>query len=109
MSSNIPLFIGAAGVAVASIPLIMRVVPRNKFYGFRTAATLSNDALWYRTNRFAGWALLIAAITSGVLLLAIERGVLPSSAPDVGAFLVPIVVAVIASWIYLRSISSGET
>jgi SdpI/YfhL protein family len=92
-----------------SIPLIMGVVPPNRLYGFRTAATLSNDALWYRVNRFAGWAFFIAGIASGTLLLAIERGMLATWVPDVGAFLVPMVVAMIASWVYLRSVNGSET
>ena len=44
------------------VPLILRKVPRNRFYGFRTARTLSSDAVWYPANRIAGTALVWAGL-----------------------------------------------
>ena len=34
-------------LVLMSIPLLFRWVPRNRLYGFRTAATLRDDAVWY--------------------------------------------------------------
>ena len=35
---------------LVSIPLLFRWVPRNRLYGFRVAATLRDDAVWYDVN-----------------------------------------------------------
>lgn len=107
MSSSISLLIGAGVIAAVSIPLILKIVPPNPIYGFRTPTTLSNQALWYRANVFAGWALPIAAIASAVLIVGAARGVLPSEAGGIVAFVVPLVIAVVASFVYLRRISGS--
>ena len=43
-----------------SIPLIMRKVPPNSFYGCRTRKTLSNPRIWYEANHIAGIDFCIA-------------------------------------------------
>ena len=43
-----------------SIPLIMRKVPPNSFYGCRTRKTLSNPRIWYEANHTAGIDFCIA-------------------------------------------------
>ena len=96
------LLIGAGIIGVLSIPMILKMVPPNPIYGFRTPSTLANEALWYRANTFAGWALLVASLASAMLLVAISRGVLPAAIPEVAAFVVPTVIAVVASLVYLR-------
>ena len=48
------LFIGL------SIPLIRNRVPPNRFYGFRTAKTLSDPKIWYEVNHISGNDLLVA-------------------------------------------------
>lgn len=52
-----------------SIPLILRMVPRNHFYGFRTAKTLSDDGIWYELNQGSGWDMVFAAAAQLVLVL----------------------------------------
>jgi hypothetical protein len=48
---------------LVSIPLLFRWVPRNRFYGFRVAATLRNDEVWYDVNaRSARHCVLLGAI-----------------------------------------------
>jgi uncharacterized membrane protein len=37
-----------------SIPLIMRKVPPNSFYGCRTRKTLSDPKIWYEANHISG-------------------------------------------------------
>ena len=56
-----PFLIPAVLILLLSIPLIIGIVPRNRFYGIRTRKTLSDDAIWYPANRFGGWALIIAS------------------------------------------------
>ena len=105
MNSTTSFLIGAAIIGLASIPLILGVVPPNHFYGFRTPSTVANPSLWYRANAFAGWACLIAAIASGVLIWGVSRGALPP-VPAALVFALPLVIAVGASFVYLHRIKS---
>ncbi len=45
-----------------SVPLILRKVPPNPFYGLRTKATFSSHRVWYAANRIARIWLAIAGI-----------------------------------------------
>lgn len=42
-----------------SVPLILRKIPPNSWYGFRTHQTLSNDNIWYSVNHMAGMDFMI--------------------------------------------------
>lgn len=50
-----------------AIPLILRKVPQNVLYGFRTPKTMSNDTIWYAANWGAGWDMALA----GAAMLAL--------------------------------------
>ena len=53
------------GLAVVlGIPMALRLVPPNRFYGYRTRKTLSSADIWYRANRVSGWSLAIAGIAA---------------------------------------------
>jgi hypothetical protein len=56
-------------IALVSIPLILRKIPRNAAYGVRTRATMSSDAVWYDANAFGGRALLLSSIASALLMI----------------------------------------
>jgi uncharacterized membrane protein len=47
---------------VISIPLVLRKVPPNVWYGFRTRKTLSDTSLWYEANYRGGVNLIIASV-----------------------------------------------
>jgi len=49
-------------VAILGVPLLLDWVPPNRFYGFRTSATLASPQLWYDVNRATGGALLIGGL-----------------------------------------------
>jgi hypothetical protein len=53
---------------ILSLPLVFRFVPRNRLYGFRVAATLRNDWVWYEVNALWGRHALLL----GVLMVAVE-------------------------------------
>ena len=57
-----PFFIPAIIILVLVIPLILGLIPPNRLYGVRTLETLADKQLWYRTNRYGGWALLISSL-----------------------------------------------
>jgi uncharacterized membrane protein len=98
-------FLIIAGViAVVSIPMIANAVPPNRFYGFRTRRTLANERIWYSANRFAGWALFIAAIISAAALATLPQEMLSAPGYAAGILVAPLLVAVAASFIYLRGL-----
>lgn len=43
-----------------ALPLLFGWVGPNSMYGFRNERTRANKALWYRANRIAGVAILVA-------------------------------------------------
>ena len=55
-------------LVLASIPLVLRIVPPNRFYGFRVPATKRNPSVWYPVNAAAGWEF----IALGALMVALE-------------------------------------
>jgi uncharacterized membrane protein len=63
--------VGGLLLALLAVPLLRGRVPRNRFYGFRTPKTLSDDRVWYAANRIAGRDLLVAgaSISLGALAL----------------------------------------
>ncbi len=89
--------------ALISVPLILKLVPPNGVYGFRTSITRASDANWYQANLFSGLALLTAAAASAALLVAI-----PARTPRWAvwsAYLLPVGAAVIASFLYLSRLA----
>jgi uncharacterized membrane protein len=101
--SPISLFVPCALIAIASIPLMLDLVPPNRFYGVRTRRTLADRALWFQANRFAGWALFIAcAFTAAVFWLKPEYAS-GRSLVGLAVFFVPLAIATVASLLYVRS------
>ncbi|MDE1920301.1 MAG: SdpI family protein [Candidatus Omnitrophica bacterium] len=92
-----------------SMPLIIRKVPRNFGYGFRTKKTLSSDEMWYKANRFGGAAVLTAALLTltGCLWLFYHRNNFSADAINsfgFGLFITPVLAAVAVSLIYIKSL-----
>jgi branched-subunit amino acid transport protein len=56
-----PFFVPAAIFVAISIPLVLGIVPPNRFYGFRTPRAMASRDMWFVVNRYAGVAILIAA------------------------------------------------
>jgi len=54
------LVLPLVNVAVA-MPLALRKVPPNRWYGFRTKRTLSDTQFWYEVNSRGGMNLVIAS------------------------------------------------
>lgn len=101
-------FLIADGViAAVSVPLILKLVPPNRLYGFRTSQTLSDRTLWFRANHFAGWALLIAAIVSASVFLLRPEWAAGASPYGLVVFMAPLLGAVGATLAHLRKINAG--
>jgi uncharacterized membrane protein len=96
MATQTALLIGCGVIALVCVPLILKKVPPNPLYGFRTSRTLADRALWFRVNCFAGWAFLLASAVGAILLV-----LFPASDLAVLQFIVPVAVALFTSLIYL--------
>ena len=99
-----PFAIPAAIFFLLAIPLVLGLIPRNRFYGMRTPKTLSDDGVWYPVNRVAGVAIMIA---SGVYVPVAMNYPYDRAASDnfstwaihLFAFLLPLVAALgVAVW-----------
>ena len=96
---------------VLSIPLILRKVPRNIVYGFRTCATVSDDFVWYETNAYFGRGLVVSSFISAVavLLLYGVRGVSQHFffVSTIAALIVPPLVTTLLTLRFARSLTPG--
>ena len=61
---------GCVIIALA-IPLLLRRVPPNHFYGLRIPATLQDEQVWYAANAASGRDMLVLGLL--VLLMAVVR------------------------------------
>jgi SdpI/YfhL protein family len=82
------LFIGLPIlVFLSAVPLTLRLVPPNRFYGHPTATTLSSLDAWYQINFATGLAMIAAGIVGGIAVLLLDQGVIvlkPESSYIVG-------------------------
>ncbi len=90
--------------------MIRRRLPPNRWRGFRTRQTFSDERIWYDANAAAGRIILGATAVSGVLS-AILFFVLPADAAvvfSIGVMVVALGVAVLLSFSALRRIAPQE-
>jgi uncharacterized membrane protein len=96
---------------VLAVPLILRKVPRNIVYGFRTRKTLGDDFIWYEVNAHFGRGLFIAGIATALaaLMLYWMRGPSPGFFlnASIGVLVVPPLVATVATLRFMRSLTPG--
>jgi uncharacterized membrane protein len=95
-------------VAAASIPLLLRVVPPNRFYGLRTRRTLASRELWFRANRVAGCAFFLAAAASSLVFLAEPEYASGRSLTGLLVFVVPLGAALLVTLGYLRYVGGAR-
>ncbi len=91
---------------VLAIPLMLRKVPPNVVYGYRTRATLRNASLWYEANAHFGRGFLIASVISGLGALVLWR-VKPADEVVpllVIALVIPALIAALATARYIRGL-----
>ena len=107
VGSAISFLVPCGIIAVASIPIMLNLVPPNRLYGFRTRQTLANRELWFRANRFAGFACFIAAGISAGIFVAHPEYASGRSLAGLIVFAVPLVIALGASFAYVRRVGGG--
>ena len=57
-----PFFVPTSIILLLALPLVLGLIPPNRFYGVRTTATLADTRCWYAVNRYGGWTLLGASL-----------------------------------------------
>jgi hypothetical protein len=94
------LFIGLPALfLVLGIPLALRVVPQNKFYGFRTSATFSSPDTWYQINFATGLALIAAGVMAGLLALMLSYGLIVLKAEN--RYIVGIMLTILVTMLFM--------
>ncbi|WP_013334532.1 SdpI family protein [Gloeothece verrucosa] len=81
-----PFFIPEIIINLLSLPLIFKLIPRQGWYGIRTAKTLSNDRYWYSANTFGGRVLFTSTMI--YLVVAWTIPCTSSECPDLKVFLI---------------------
>jgi uncharacterized membrane protein len=89
-------------VFVLCLPLVFKLVPPNRIYGFRTSVTLSRPEIWYRANVFSGAAMMAAMVVAAVTFLLIPQ---LSAATAAVVFVSLVLAATAASFAYLKRIA----
>ena len=76
MSRKLWKYLGLNGVLVlASLPLVFRLMPPNRWYGFRLPGTESSLDIWYEINAMGGKMFILSmVICAGMNLLFLWRG-----------------------------------
>jgi len=96
-------------LALTAIPMWLRLVPPNAWYGFRTGRTLSNESVWYAANQTAGRDLFIAGVLSllTAIILFVIKDRWPYNLAIINAIvlLVSVGIATIHSFYALAQIS----
>lgn len=54
-----------------SIPLILRKIGPNSWYGFRVKKTLTDPAIWYPTNAYAGKRLFVVGLAGSLIAVVL--------------------------------------
>src|SRR5688572_16446387 len=64
MKVHMAAYVLPLSIAALAIPMVLRRVPPNGLYGFRTTKTLSSTEAWYKANHVSGLYMLAAAVLS---------------------------------------------
>ena len=90
---------------------VQRRIGPNSVLGFRTVRTMSDPEFWYDTHRFWGWTQVVCAAVSLAGLSWGAAELPPQAAFQMGFAIVgvPMVLSVVAVWVYLARGSDGES
>jgi uncharacterized membrane protein len=102
MDTQIFLLMVCAVVFVLCIPLVLKLIPPNHLYGFRTRKTISSPEIWYPANGFAGYALMLAAAVTALIISCVPQ---VSELQATAILVVLLICATAASFAYLKRIA----
>jgi uncharacterized membrane protein len=101
MDAQVFLLMVSAVVFVLCIPLVLKLVPPNRLYGFRNRKTLSRPDIWYPANGFAGYALMLAAAVTALIISCVPQ---VSELRAAAILVVLLICATAASFAYVKRI-----
>lgn len=102
MQTETILLIVCALLFLLSAPLVLRLVPPNRLYGFRNRKTLSRPDIWYPANGFAGYALMLAAAVTALIISCVPQ---VSELQATAILVVLLICTTAASFAYLKRIA----
>jgi hypothetical protein len=94
MFMTIVLLLACAIVATIGIPLMLKLVPPNPYYGYPARSMASKPDRWLAVNQFAGRALVAAAIVTALALMLYNGTWLRSGWAQLFSFLIPLGAAI---------------
>lgn len=92
--------------ALTSVPLALRLIPPNPFYGFKTRYTRSHPAVWYDANAFVGRGMLVVSLLSAAALLSFPG--LRESWIAATIVTLPLLLVTLAGFVYLRHLRESR-
>lgn len=96
-----------------AIPLVLRKVPRNIVYGYRTRATLSDDYVWYEANAYFGRGFFISGVITAIAALVLYnmQGLSPAFFLKASIIVLvgPSLIAAIATSRFIRSLTRADS
>ena len=92
-------------IFVLAIPMVLKLVPPNSAYGFRTAQTFASSAAWYKGNFFAGAIAMLVSIAAAAAVYFLPSSLLARypSLP-MALLIVGILVIILGSTFYAASL-----
>ena len=73
MQAQMMMYLVPVLLMFISVPLILKKIPKNRFYGLRTRKTMSgSEEYWYRANQSAGFGMFLAGVVSFLAGLLIQ-------------------------------------
>lgn len=100
-------------MAVVAIPLILKKVPRNRIYGYRTRTTLRDDHTWYEVNAYFGRGLLTASLITIISMIFLYYT--PNLAPvvflkiTIATLVAPQLIMMLFTMKFIRKLESRRT
>ena len=94
---------------IIGIPLLLEKIKPNWLYGFRLTKILSNDEIWYKSNKYVGRDFIIAGIIvifSSLILLVLTSclSVIEITMISPLLLIVPLIIIWIRGLIYLHKL-----
>jgi hypothetical protein len=98
------MMMGVVSILV-SIPLILRRIPRNPYYGIRTRKAFVSDRNWYEINAYGGKVFLGFGVFLVLFGLATFEVAPPPTSPWAPAYMIVPLLALIPVLLLVRSYS----
>jgi len=101
------LFISGMIEIILGIPLLFEKIKPNKLYGFRVKKTLSDENIWYKSNRYVGRDFIITGIilvmsSLYLLIFQMDFSILELTIISLILTLVPIFLILFRAFSYLK-------